>query len=64
MHPSDEHLLPWFVAAGAGGSDAAPLRLHDSEDFGCLDMDDYAFGASAPRLAQALPDTTLSTAHR
>ncbi|MBN8509861.1 MAG: dioxygenase, partial [Burkholderiales bacterium] len=22
MHPTDEHLLPWFVAAGAGGSDA------------------------------------------
>jgi 4,5-DOPA dioxygenase extradiol len=64
MHPSDEHLLPWFVAAGAGGSDAAPLRLHDSVVFGCLGMDDYAFGASAPRLAQALPDATLSTAHR
>ena len=24
MHPTDEHLLPWFIAAGAGGRDAAP----------------------------------------
>ena len=32
MHPSDEHLLPWYMAAGAGGRDAAPLRLHDERD--------------------------------
>ena len=24
MHPTDEHLLPWYIAAGAGGRDAAP----------------------------------------
>ena len=24
MHPTDEHLLPWYVPAGAGGRDAAP----------------------------------------
>lgn len=30
MHPSDEHLLPWFAAAGAGGREHAPLRLHAS----------------------------------
>ena len=54
MHPTDEHLLPWFVASGAGGREAAPLRLHDSVTFGCLGMDAYAFGASAPALRRAL----------
>jgi 4,5-DOPA dioxygenase extradiol len=28
MHPTDEHLLPFYVAAGAGGRDATPARLH------------------------------------
>ena len=54
MHPSDEHLLPWYVAAGAGGRDVAPLRLHDSVTLGSLGMDAYAFGANAPRLAAQL----------
>lgn len=54
MHPSDEHLLPWYVAAGAGGRAAAPQRLHDSLTYGCLGMDVYAFGPSAPGLAAAL----------
>jgi 4,5-DOPA dioxygenase extradiol len=54
MHPTDEHLLPWFVAAGAGGRDATPQRLHDSVTFGSLAMDAYAFGAEAPRLAHTL----------
>ena len=54
MHPTDEHLLPWYVAAGAGGRDGAPLRLHDSVTLGCLGMDAYAFGAQAQRLQQAL----------
>ena len=51
MHPTDEHLLPWYVAAGAGGREAAPLRLHDSVTYGCLGMDAYAFGDNAARLA-------------
>lgn len=51
MHPTDEHLLPWYVAAGAGGREAAPLRLHDSVTYGCLGMDAYAFGPNAARLA-------------
>jgi 4,5-DOPA dioxygenase extradiol len=54
MHPSDEHLLPWYVAAGAGGRTHPPLRLHASAQLGSLGMDAYAFGASAPRLADAL----------
>ena len=54
MHPTDEHLLPWFIAAGAGGRDATALRLHDSVTHGALGMDAYAFGPSAARLADAL----------
>ena len=54
MHPSDEHLLPWYVAAGAGGREHAALRLHDSQTFGSLGMDAYAFGSGAARLQQAL----------
>ena len=53
MHPTDEHLLPWYVAAGAGGRDVAPLRLHDSVTLGSLGMDAYAFGASAQHLRGA-----------
>jgi 4,5-DOPA dioxygenase extradiol len=54
MHPTDEHLLPWFVAAGAGSPARPALRLHAGVTFGCLGMDTYAFGAHAPRLAEAL----------
>jgi 4,5-DOPA dioxygenase extradiol len=54
MHPTDEHLLPWYVAAGAGGREAAPHRLHDSVTSGSLGMDVYAFGGQAGRLAAAL----------
>ena len=47
MHPTDEHLMPWFVAAGVGGRDAAPHRLHASATMGSLGMDAYAFGPGA-----------------
>ncbi len=54
MHPTDEHLLPWYVAAGAGGRDAMPQRLHDSVEIGCIGMDAYAFGSGAEALAERL----------
>ena len=54
MHPSDEHLLPWFIAAGAGGRDAGARRLHDSVTHGCLGMDAYAFGTTANALTAIL----------
>ncbi|MDP1647684.1 MAG: class III extradiol ring-cleavage dioxygenase [Rubrivivax sp.] len=50
MHPTDEHLLPWFVAAGAGGRQPA-TRIHASLSYGDLGMDAYAFGPTAARLA-------------
>ena len=54
MHPTDEHLLPWYVAAGAGGRSAAPIRLHESATMGSLGMDAYAFGPAAQQLAETL----------
>jgi len=58
MHPTDEHLLPLYVAAGAAGP-VPGLRLHASLTYGELGMDAYAFGAQAAALQQALSrDTT------
>ena len=54
MHPTDEHLLPWFIAAGAGGEADAPIRLHASVAGGHLGMDAYAFGPEANALADDL----------
>jgi 4,5-DOPA dioxygenase extradiol len=59
MHPTDEHLLPWYVAAGAGGTDDAQRRLHASQTHGCLGMDAYAFGPQAARLEAALAEAAL-----
>lgn len=53
MHPTDEHLLPFFVAAGAAGLQPA-MRLHAGVTHGDLGMDAYAFGPQAGRLRQAL----------
>lgn len=39
-HPSEDHLLPLFVAYGAG---AHATRLHQSATFGSLRMDAYRF---------------------
>lgn len=54
MHPTDEHLLPLFVTAGAAGAAPAGQRLHDGVTFGCLGMDAYAFGPGADALAAAI----------
>ncbi len=42
-HPTEEHLLPLFVALGAAGPDARAERLHRSVNYGVLRMDAYAF---------------------
>jgi 4,5-DOPA dioxygenase extradiol len=44
-HPTDEHLLPLFVAAGAGGGPG--LRLHKGWTHGSLSMAAYMFGGGA-----------------
>lgn len=53
MHPTDEHWLPFYIAAGAGGL-AGARRLHDDVTYGSLAMDAYAFGPGAAALGQAL----------
>ena len=42
-HPTEEHLLPLFVAMGAAGPDALATRLHTSVEHAVLAMDAYAF---------------------
>lgn len=44
QHPTEEHLLPLFVAIGAAGQAAPARRLHASAMFSMLRMDAYAFG--------------------
>lgn len=43
-HPTDEHLLPLFVAMGAGSDDEPGRHLHKSYSYGVLAMDAYSFG--------------------
>ena len=42
-HPTEEHLLPLFVAMSAAGDGASATRLHQSTDLGVLRMDSYRF---------------------
>ncbi|MEO8407630.1 MAG: class III extradiol ring-cleavage dioxygenase [Oxalobacteraceae bacterium] len=42
-HPTEEHLLPLFVAMGAAGDAPKSERLHASYEYGVLAMDMYAF---------------------
>lgn len=43
-HPTVEHLMPLFVALGAGGGDAPVRHLHQSHELGSLALDAFAFG--------------------
>lgn len=42
-HPSDEHLLPLYVALGAGGENAETTRFHAGIDDYVIAMDAYSF---------------------
>jgi 4,5-DOPA dioxygenase extradiol len=42
-HPTEEHLLPLFVALGAAGVDAKGSQLHRSYTYGAFSMAAYAF---------------------
>lgn len=44
-HPTEEHLLPLYVALGAAGEKAKGARIHTSHQYGVLMMDAYAFHA-------------------
>ena len=45
-HPTEEHLLPLFVALGAAGVQATAMRVHASHTYGILAMDAYLFSAA------------------
>ncbi|WP_420409711.1 DODA-type extradiol aromatic ring-opening family dioxygenase [Hoeflea sp.] len=49
-HPTDEHLLPLYVAMGAAGEGFAAARMHESSDFGVLAMSMWRFD---PAMAEA-----------
>lgn len=57
MHPTDEHWLPFYFAAGAASEGEQPWpvarRLHGSVTHGHLAMDAYGFGVGAGQLAEA-----------
>lgn len=42
-HPTDEHLLPLFVAMGAAGEHGTARLVHDSAEFGVLAMTMWRF---------------------
>ncbi|MEZ0238930.1 MAG: class III extradiol ring-cleavage dioxygenase [Methylophilaceae bacterium] len=42
-HPTEEHLLPFFVALGAGGKQFAPQVVYSGIEYDILVMDSYAF---------------------
>jgi 4,5-DOPA dioxygenase extradiol len=42
-HPTEEHLMPLFVAFGAGGEGCTPRKLHHSFTYGILSMASYSF---------------------
>lgn len=43
-HPTTEHLLPLFVAMGAGWHEGTTQRIHHSFTYGSLSMANYSFG--------------------
>jgi 4,5-DOPA dioxygenase extradiol len=42
-HPTDEHLMPLYVALGAAGGDVKAERVHQSHQYGVLELDAFAF---------------------
>lgn len=42
-HPTDEHLLPLYVAIGAAGEGFHPEKIHESDEFGVLSMTMWRF---------------------
>ena len=42
-HPTPEHLMPLFVALGAGGDRPKVERVHASYEYGVIAMDTYSF---------------------
>jgi 4,5-DOPA dioxygenase extradiol len=50
-HPTDEHLLPLYVAMGAAGEGGKARLVHDSAEFGVLAMTMWRFDPAAAATA-------------
>ncbi len=50
-HPTDEHLLPLYIALGAADNAAQQTHFDTGSTYGALRMDAFAFGDAAPSLA-------------
>lgn len=50
-HPTDEHLLPIFIALGAADDPTQQTHFDTGSTFGVLRMDAFAFGSAAPTQA-------------
>jgi len=50
-HPTDEHLLPLYVAMGAAGEAGRASLVHDSADFGVLAMSMWRFDPASAKAA-------------
>jgi 4,5-DOPA dioxygenase extradiol len=59
-HPTEEHLLPLYVALGAGGEDCEAERIHAGIDDYVLAMDAYAFRSPATQAADSRPRSTTT----
>lgn len=46
-HPTEEHLMPLYVAIGAAGAAWSAAKIHESHEFGVLSMDAFAFEGRA-----------------
>lgn len=62
-HPTEEHLLPLFVALGAGGENARAIQLHSSFTYGVLSMAAYAFYGQS-RTVEAAGSKSQDNSHR
>ena len=52
-HPTEDHLLPLFVALGAAPEAHEARRIHDSVTYGVLAMDIYAFAPLSQEFGEA-----------
>lgn len=62
-HPTDEHLLPLYVAMGAAGETLTAERLHASATYSVLRMDVYAFRSEGKLAPSAKPTARSAVQH-
>jgi 4,5-DOPA dioxygenase extradiol len=58
-HPTDEHLLPLFVALGAAGENVTARRICDEVTYGVIAMDSYVFETTGQPALAGEPALTL-----